>query len=117
LLGDVHVVQVDDIWDADLVPDELGCDVVVITDPSFRLDEVRTAAKKVASDRGNGEAECFFFEDDPEVCLLNVRHRDRGRPIEDLIQDYIKLYDIDHGTKPFDVRHPDPDDSLKNHDG
>jgi hypothetical protein len=105
------MVQVDDIWDADLGPDELACDVVVLADPNFRREEVRTAAEEVVNENGNGEAECFFFEDDPDVCLVKVPLSDEARPLEDLIRDYIKLYDIDEGAGPFDIRHPDHDDS------
>ncbi len=88
-LLDVKVI--DDIRTISELPENGETENLIIVDPNFCFDEVRTRADQFLS-KNYDVVEWLFFENSPEKCLVNVELRNDGRKVEGLIRILHKNY-------------------------
>jgi predicted kinase len=92
--ADKDTMIVDDPKHISELPDKLTSNLI-IADCHLCKPKSREALNNILDIRyPKAEIEYIFFENNPDQCLKNVKHRNDGRYVEPTIKNYSKVYTI-----------------------
>lgn len=108
LPSDVFYV-LDDLQILDGLPEANEQRILVIASPNFCYPGVLRGAKRYLRGRYSGcSIQCIYFENDPDKCLSNVKHRNDGRQVEQGIKLMSKYYRIPKTITPLTIWQKEP---------